>query len=47
MVYIDDKHQLKVDRPGFPVAAPEWGRKLLACAGTTFEVGDHAQFYQI
>ena len=47
MVYIDDKYWLKVDQPGFPVAAAEQGRKVLVRAGTTFEVGDHAQFYQI
>ena len=47
MVYIDDKHRLKVDQPGFPVATAERGRKVLVRAGTTFEVGNHAQFYQI
>jgi len=32
---------LKVGEPGFPVAAAEWGRRVLVHAGTTFEVGDH------
>ena len=41
MVCIDDKHRLKVEEPGFPVAAAERGRKLIVRAGTTFEVGDH------
>ena len=41
MVCIDDKHRLKVGKPGFPVAAAERGRKVIVRAGTTFEVGDH------
>ena len=32
---------MKVGEPGFPVAAAEWGRRVLVHAGTTFEVGDH------
>ena len=37
----DNKHRLKVGEPGFPVAAAERRRKVIVCAGTTFEVGDH------
>ena len=41
MVSVDDKHQLKVGEPGFPVAAAERGRCVMVRSGTTFEVGDH------
>jgi len=30
MVSIDDKHQIKVGEPGYPVAAAEQGRRVLA-----------------
>ena len=41
MVCIDNKHRLKVGESGFPVAAAERGWKVIVCADTTFEVGDH------
>ena len=41
MIYIDDKHRLKVGELGFPVAAAERGRRVLVHVGTTFKVGDH------
>lgn len=41
MLCIDDKHWLKVGKPGFLVAAAKQGRKVIVRAGTTFEVGDH------
>ena len=39
---LDDKHQIKVGEPGFPVAAAECGRRVLVSHDTTFEVRDHA-----
>jgi len=41
MVSIDDKHRIKIGKPGYPVAAAERGRRVLVRAGMTFEVGDH------
>ena len=41
MVYMDDKHRMKVGEPGFPVAAAERGRRVLVKVGTSLEVADH------
>lgn len=41
MVCLDDKHQMKVGEPGFPVAAAEYGKRVLVRVGTTFEVDNH------
>ena len=38
---LDDKHEVKVGEPGFPVAAAERGRQVLVHSSTSFEVGDH------
>ena len=40
-VSLDDKHQIKVGEPQFPVAVAEHGRRVLISCDTTFEVGDH------
>ena len=36
-----DKHRVKIGEPGYPLAAVERGWRVLVCANTTFEVGDH------
>ena len=41
MACLDDKHKIKVGEPGFPVAAVEWGKRILVKVGASFEVGDH------
>ena len=38
---LDDKHNIQVGEPGYPVAAVERGRKVLVAANKTFAVGDH------
>ena len=40
-VSLDDKHRIKVGKPGFPVAAAERGRRVLVGHDSSFEVGDH------
>ena len=40
-IYLDDKHCTKVGEPGFPVAAAEWGRRVLVSMTKSFQVGDH------
>ena len=40
-VSLDDKHRLKDDEPGFPVASAERRRRVIVKRGTIFEVGDH------
>jgi hypothetical protein len=38
---LDDKHQIKVGEPGYPVAAVERGRQVLVSRDQVFSVGDH------
>ena len=38
---IDDKHQVKVGEPGYPVAAAERGKIVLVSRDLKFEVSDH------
>ena len=38
---LDDKHQIKLGEPGYPVAAVERGRQVLVSADKPFSVGDH------
>lgn len=38
---MDDKHQIKVGEPKYPVAATDRGRRVLVGSGETFEVADH------
>ena len=40
-VSLDDKHQIKIGEPNYPVAAAEHGRRVLVGPNETFEVGDH------
>lgn len=39
---LDDKHQIKVGEPGYPVAAVERDRQILVSKDQAFSVGDHA-----
>lgn len=41
MVSLDDKHNIKVGEPGFPVAAVDRGKEVVVGTGTKFIVGDH------
>lgn len=41
LVCLDDKHNIKVGEPGFPVAAIDLGKQVLVGINTSFEVGDH------
>ena len=38
-IVVDDKHQIKVGEPGFPVAAAERGQRVRVSCDTTFESG--------
>lgn len=38
---LDDKHQIKVGEPGYPVATVERGRQVLVSKDQAFPVGDH------
>ncbi|GBC02025.1 hypothetical protein RclHR1_44120001 [Rhizophagus clarus] len=38
---MDDKHQCKVGKPGYPVAAVERGRQVIVSKNKTFYVADH------
>ena len=40
-ICLDDKHQIKCGEPGYPVAAAEWGRRVIVSKNESFEVGDH------
>ena len=37
----DVKCKVSVDKPGFPVAAIAWGKKVVVSVNETFKVGDH------
>ena len=38
---VDDKHNVKVSEPYYPVAAAERGKRVLVWRNETFEVADH------
>ena len=40
-VCLDDKHKIKVGKPGYPLAAAECGHRVLVSSTKSFEVGDH------
>lgn len=40
-VCLDDKHQMKVGEPGYPVASAERGRRMMVNKGSVFELGGH------
>ena len=40
-ICMDDKHCVKIEEPGLPVAAAERGHKVLVKKGVYFQVGDH------
>ena len=40
-VSLDDKHQIKIGEPNYPVAAAERGRRVIVAENNIFEVGDH------
>ena len=41
MVCLDDKHNIKVGEPGFPVAAVDRGKEVIVGSNSSFQVGDH------
>ena len=41
LVFVDDKHHLKIGEPGLPVAAVERGRRVVVGLNTKFQVADH------
>ncbi|GES90525.1 hypothetical protein GLOIN_2v1782174 [Rhizophagus clarus] len=41
LIFMDDKHQCKVGKPGYPVAAVERGRQVIVSKNKTFYVADH------
>lgn len=41
LVFVDDKHHLKVGEPGPPVAAVERGRRVVVGLNSKFQVADH------
>ena len=46
MVSLDDKHNIKIGEPNFPVAAVDWGKEVLGKEvlvglNSKFMVGDH------
>ena len=41
MVCLDDKHNIKIGEPGFPVAAVDRGREVVVGSNSSFQVGDH------
>lgn len=41
MAFLDDKHNIKVGEPGFPVAAVDRGKEVLVGLNAKFTVGDH------
>ena len=40
-ICLDDKHQIKVGEPNFPVAVAERGRRVLVSLHDELSVGDH------
>lgn len=41
LVYVDDKHRIKIGEPSCPVAAAERGGQVLVHSSTSFQVADH------
>lgn len=41
LVSLDDKHKIKVEEPGYPVAAAERGKRVLVRQDEFLTVGDH------
>ena len=41
LVFVDDKHHLKIGEPGLPVAAVERGRRVIVGLNSNFQVADH------
>ena len=41
MVSVDDKHNIKIGEPNFPVASVDRGKEVLVGPGINFVVGDH------
>lgn len=41
MVCLDDKHNIKIGEPGFPVAAVDRGKEVVVGLNSSFQVGDH------
>lgn len=41
LICLNDKHRIKCDKPGFPVAAAERGRRVIVSLNEKFQVGDH------
>ena len=41
LIFVHDKHHLKIGEPGLPVAAVEWGRRVVVGLNTKFQVADH------
>ncbi|KAI8517529.1 hypothetical protein Bbelb_035460 [Branchiostoma belcheri] len=41
LVFMDDKHGIKVGEPGYPVAAVDRGKSVLVSRDTVFAVADH------
>ena len=41
LVFVDDKHHLKIGEPGLPVAAVERGRRVVVGLNSIFQVANH------
>ena len=41
LVFVDDKHHLKIGEPGLPVAAVDQGRRVVVGLNSMFQVADH------
>ena len=41
LVCLDDRHNIKVGEPGFPMAAIDCGKQVFVGINTSFQVGDH------
>ena len=41
LVFVDDKHHLKVGKPGLPVAAVERGKQVVVGLHSQFQAGHH------
>lgn len=40
-ISLDDKHQVKIGKPGLPVASVDRRRRVLVSHNSSFEVSDH------
>ena len=41
LIFVDDKHHLKIGEPGLPVAAVERGQRVVVGLNSKFQVADH------